>query len=187
MTLSFSRDPFCCFVTGQDLITFWDCHRRPSSTSVGCRPPSSMTAPRRWCASTWANVDVPLHPEALAFAAHYGFSVVVAPARRPQFKGRVERQVAIVRDGVLRGRDFASAGEMDDAFAAWLPLRRAEVHRTHGEVISVRAERAGPPWGGYPNAPTSWSTATCARWARTAWSASRPASTRCRGGRCGAG
>ena len=28
MTLSFSRDPFCCFVTSQDLVTFWECHRR---------------------------------------------------------------------------------------------------------------------------------------------------------------
>ena len=28
MTLSYSRDPFCCFVTSQDLGTFFDCHRR---------------------------------------------------------------------------------------------------------------------------------------------------------------
>ncbi|MDP9458783.1 MAG: DDE-type integrase/transposase/recombinase [Actinomycetota bacterium] len=28
MTLSFSRDPFACFVTSQDLASFWDCHRR---------------------------------------------------------------------------------------------------------------------------------------------------------------
>jgi transposase len=28
MTLSYSRDPFCCFVSSQDLVTFWDCHRR---------------------------------------------------------------------------------------------------------------------------------------------------------------
>ncbi|MFF8975076.1 IS21-like element helper ATPase IstB [Streptomyces sp. NPDC014995] len=28
MTLSYSRDPFCCFITSQDLQTFIDCHRR---------------------------------------------------------------------------------------------------------------------------------------------------------------
>ena len=28
MTLSYSRDPFCCFTTSQDLQTFFDCHRR---------------------------------------------------------------------------------------------------------------------------------------------------------------
>jgi hypothetical protein len=32
-------------------------------------------------------------------------------------------------------------GELDAAFATWLPIRRAQVHRTHGEVIATRAER----------------------------------------------
>lgn len=55
-------------------------------------------------------------------------------------KGRVERQVAIVRDHVLAGRSFDSLDELDAAFADWLPIRRAQVHRTHGQVIAVRAE-----------------------------------------------
>jgi hypothetical protein len=42
---------------------------------------------------------------------------------------------------VLAGREFASLGELDAAFAAWLPIRRAQVHRTYGEVIAVRAGR----------------------------------------------
>ena len=53
----------------------------------------------------------------------------------------MERQVEIVRNHVLVGREFASLAELDAAFAAWLPTRRAQVHRTHGEVIAVRAER----------------------------------------------
>ena len=85
--------------------------------------------------------ETPLHQEALAMAAHYGFAIRLAAPRRPESKGRVERQVLIVREHVLQGRDFESLLEMDDAFRAWLPLRRAEVHRTHGEVIAVRAER----------------------------------------------
>src|SRR4051794_20654086 len=28
MVLSYSRDPFCCFTTSQDLAAFWGCHRR---------------------------------------------------------------------------------------------------------------------------------------------------------------
>ncbi|MEW2386514.1 IS21 family transposase, partial [Micromonospora sp. NPDC047707] len=28
MVLSYSRDPFCCFTTSQDLAAFWECHRR---------------------------------------------------------------------------------------------------------------------------------------------------------------
>lgn len=47
----------------------------------------------------------------------------------------------LVRSHVLDGREFASLAEMDAALAAWLPARRSQVHRAHGEVISVRAER----------------------------------------------
>lgn len=44
MTLSYSRDPFCCFTTGPDLVAFFDCHRRafehfggvPMSIVHGC-------------------------------------------------------------------------------------------------------------------------------------------------------
>jgi transposase len=154
MTLSFSRDPFCCFVTSQDLLTFWDCHRRAFEHFGGV--PASIVYDRTKTVvrkHVRRHQDVPLHPEAIAFAAHYGFRIVVAPACRPQFKGRVERQVSIVRHGVLDGRTFSSPAEMDDAFAAWLPLRRAEVHRTHGEVIGLRAERDRAALGALPERP----------------------------------
>ena len=142
LTLSHSRDPFTCFTTSQDLVTFWACHQRAFAHFGGV--PSSIlydrtkTVVRR---HVGVGEAVPLHPEALAFGAHYGFSIHVAAAYRPQTKGRVERQVSIVREHVLRGRDFNSVEAMDAAFLDWLPLRRAQVHRTHGEVISVRAER----------------------------------------------
>ena len=154
MTLSFSRDPFCCFVTSQDLVSFWDCHRRAFDHFGGV--PATIVYDRTKTVvkkHVRRHQEVPLHPEAIAFAAHYGFSIVVAPARRPQFKGRVERQVAIVRHGVLDGRDFASPVEMDEAFSAWLPIRRAQVHRTHGEVIAVRAERDRAALSSLPERP----------------------------------
>lgn len=82
---------------------------------------------------------VPLHPEAAAFAAHYGFVIDPLAAGRPTGKGRVERQVGIGREHVLAGRRFESLAELDAAFLDWVPIRRAQVHRTHGEVIAVRA------------------------------------------------
>jgi hypothetical protein len=85
--------------------------------------------------------QTPLHPEAVAFAGHYDFAIWLAAPYRAQTKGRVERQVEIVRSHVLAGRSFASLGELDAAFATWLPQRRAQIHRTHGEVIAVRAQR----------------------------------------------
>jgi transposase len=140
MTLSYSRDPFCCFVTSQDLGTFFDCHRRAFAHFGGV--PGSIvydrtkTVVKRHVAPREA---VPLHPEAAAFAAHYGFVIDVLAAYRPTGKGRVERQVAIVRDHVLAGRVFSSLTELDGAFGQWVPIRRGQVHRTHGELIGVRA------------------------------------------------
>jgi transposase len=141
MTLSYSRDPFCCYVTSCDLVTFWACHIAAFAHFGGVPAKilydRTKTVVRR---HVGRGEQVPLHPEAVAFAAHYGFSICVAPAYRPQAKGRVERQVKIVRDGVLMGRTFTSLAEMNAAFFTWLPLRRASVHRTHGQVIAVRAE-----------------------------------------------
>ncbi|TDU73559.1 IS21 family transposase [Streptomyces sp. KS 21] len=142
MTLSYSRDPFCCFTTSQDLATFFDCHRA-AFAHFGGVPMSivydrTKTVVRRHVAPGEA---VPLHPEAVAFAGHYDFDIDVLAAYRPQGKGRVERQVGIVRDHVLAGRAFSSVEEMNAAFTAWVPLRRAKVHGTHGEVIGRRAAR----------------------------------------------
>src|SRR5215218_6322698 len=140
MTLSYSRDPFCCFTTSMDMGTFWACHRRAFSHFGGA--PGAIvydrvrTVVRRHVGPGCA---VPLHPEAAAFAAHYGFVIDVLAAYRPMGKGRVERQVNIVREHVLAGRSFDSLGQLDAAFAAWLPVRRGQVHRTHGEVIAARA------------------------------------------------
>lgn len=140
MTLSHSRDPFCCFTTSMDLGTFWDCHRRAFAHFGGV--PATIvydrtkTVIKRHVAP---GVAVPLHPEAAAFADHYGFTIDVLAAYRPTGKGRVERQVVIVRDHVIAGRRFDSIAEVDGAFEGWLPIRRAQVHRTHGQVIGVRA------------------------------------------------
>ena len=87
-----------------------------------------------------------------------------ATSQRP-----VERQVQIIRTHVLDGREFDSLGAMDQAFLAWLPHRRAAVHRTHGEVIAVRAERDRDALPRYPSGPMWCVTATPAGWPRTAW------------------
>jgi len=154
MTLSYSRDPFSCFVSSCDLASFWECHRRAFAHFGGV--PAAIVYDRTKTVvkrHVGRGETVPLHPEAVAFAAHYGFSIVVAPPRRPQWKGRVERQVLIVREHVLVGRHFDDVAGMDQAFMDWLPIRRAQVHRTHGEVISVRAETDRAALGALPEVP----------------------------------
>ena len=154
MVLSYSRDPFCCFTTSTDLGAFWACHRRAFAHFGGV--PASIvydrtkTVVRRHVAP---GQPVPLHPEAAAFAGHYGFAIDPLAAYRPTGKGRVERQVAIVREHVLAGRSFDSIAEVDAAFGCWLPIRRGQVHRTHGEVIGVRAEVDRAALAALPPAP----------------------------------
>ncbi len=141
MTLSHSRDPFTCFTTSMDLTSFWDCHRRAFAHFGGV--PATIVYDRTKTVvgrHVAPGVAVPLHPEAAAFAEHYGFSIDVLAAYRPTGKGRVERQVVIVRDHVLAGRVFNSLAEVNGAFEGWLLIRRAQVHRTHGQIIAVRAE-----------------------------------------------
>ena len=142
MTLSYSREPFCCFTSRMDAATFWACHRR-AFTHCGGVPAAVVydrvkTVVRRHVAPGQA---VALHPEAAAFAGHYGFVLDPLAAYRPTGKGRVERQVRIVREHVLAGRRFASLAELDAAFTDWLVIRLGQVHRTHGEVIGERGRR----------------------------------------------
>jgi transposase len=140
MVLSWSRDPFICYTTSADLVTFFDCHRRAFAHFGGVPAmivyDRTKTVVKRHVAPGAA---VPLHPEAAAFAEHYGFVIDVLAAYRPTGKGRVERQVDIGREHVLAGRSFASLAEMDAAFAAWVPVRHGQVHRTHLDLIGERA------------------------------------------------
>jgi transposase len=142
LVLSCSRDPFCRYTASQDLATFWGAHTEAFSHFGGV--PATIvydrtkTVVRR---HVGRGEHAPLHPEAVAFAAHYGFAIRLCWPKRPQTKGRVENSVKVAREHVLSGRTFSSIEEMQRAWDEWLPRRRSQVHRTHGEVIAVRAER----------------------------------------------
>ncbi|WP_377453860.1 IS21 family transposase [Rhodococcoides fascians] len=140
MVLSFSRDPFCCYTHSMDAAAFWGSHIRAFAHFGGV--PGSIvynrtkTIVRKHVRPGHA---VPLHPAAVAFSGHYGFDIDVLAAYRPTGKGRVERQVKIVRDHVLAGRTFTDLASTDRTFMDWVPIRRTQVHRTHREVIGTRA------------------------------------------------
>jgi transposase len=140
MVLSYSRDPFCRYTTATDLATFWACHSQAFAHFGGV--PATILYDRTKTVikkHVGRGEPVVLHPEAEAYAAHYGFAIRVCWPERPQSKGRVERVVPLAREKVLNGCDYVSPEQMQDAWAAWLPSRRAQVHRTHGEIIAVRA------------------------------------------------
>jgi hypothetical protein len=140
-----------------DLATFWDCQQRAFAHFGGV--PAAIvydrarTVIKRHVAPREA---VPLHPEAAAFAAHYGFTIDPLAAYRPTGKGRVERQVLIVRDHVLAGRSFGSVADRHlrrvgkdclisfEATMNSVPARRVRARqrvelRVAGDTIAIHA------------------------------------------------
>ena len=142
LVLSYSRDPFARYTTSMDLATFWACHRE-AFAHFGGVPATILYDRTKTVVRRHVGRDevTPLHPEAVAFADHYGFAIRLCAPYRPQSKGRVERVVEVTRSHVLAGREFSSVAEMQAAWDAWLPIRRGQTHRTHGEVIAVRGDR----------------------------------------------
>jgi transposase len=142
MVLSHSRDPFCLYTHRQDLTTFWACHTA-AFAHFGGVPAEVVYDRTKTVVRRHVGRGEPacLHGEALAFAAHYGFTPRVCWPERPQSKGRVERVVPLTREKVAAGRELATLEDWQAAWEVWLPIRRAQVHRTHGEVIAVRAGR----------------------------------------------
>jgi transposase len=78
MVLAHSRDPFCRYTTSMDLGTFWDCHRQAFAHFGGV--PAAIVYDRTKTVirnHVRPREAVPLHPEAAAFAAHYGVDLDV--------------------------------------------------------------------------------------------------------------
>jgi transposase len=99
MTLSYSRDPFCCYTASQDLGSFWDCHRRAFAHFGGV--PAVIIYDRT---KTVVRRDVgrgqatPLHPEALALrattASRSGLLLATGPRPRVGSSGRSRSSAA---------------------------------------------------------------------------------------------
>ena len=86
------------------------------------------------------------NPKFLAFATHYGFRPQACRVRRPQTKGKVERQFFYVETSLFNGRTFESLEHLNEVTAEWLrnvadvrvlrdfqesPLQRHEQERPH--------------------------------------------------------
>jgi transposase len=56
----------------------------------------------------------------LAFATYYGFRPVACRPRRPETKGKVERQFQLVEGNLLNGRTFSSLQHLNETAAWWL-------------------------------------------------------------------
>ena len=146
MVLGHSRDAFCALTGSQDLVTFWSCHRQ-AFAHFGGVPRELLYDRTKTVVRTHVGRDVSLeerrfHPEALASAHHYGFSMRLCRAYRAKTKGKVEHDVSWVRERLLRAHSFTSYEQANIAWRQWNEdVARRRVHGTHGEIVAIRAQR----------------------------------------------
>src|SRR5215210_7826257 len=141
MVLGHSRDSFCALTGSQDLVTFWACHRA-AFTHFGGAPRELLydrtkTVVRAHVGRERSLGENVFHPEALASAHHYGFSLKLCKAYRPQTKGKVESDVPYVRERLLRAHRFASYEHSNRAWASWN-------ERPPAGARHARRDRRGP-------------------------------------------
>ncbi len=146
MVLGHSRDSFCALTGSQDLVTFWFCHRQ-AFRHFGGVPRELLYDRTKTVVRAHVGREVTLerrifHPEALASAHHYGFSMRLCQPYRAKTKGKVEHDVSYVRERLLRGHRFTSYEQANTAWRSWNEdVARQRLHGTHGEIVAVRAER----------------------------------------------
>jgi transposase len=106
-------------------VTFWARHRA-AFAHFGGVPRELLYDRTKTVIKSHVGREVSLgervfHPQALASAHHYGFSMRLCRAYRPKTKGKVESDVPYVRERLLRAHSFAS---YEQANEAWGGLER---------------------------------------------------------------
>ena len=146
MILGHSRDAFLGLVGSMDLVTFWACHRAAFAYFGGVPREilydRTKTVIRAHVGLERRAGDRVYHPEALASAHHYGFSLRLCRARRAKTKGKVESDVRYVRGRLLHAHRFRGYEQANERWSALnQDVARARVHATHGEIVAERAQR----------------------------------------------
>jgi transposase len=94
----------------------------------------------------WRDADGPLYnPKFLAFATHYGFRPQACRVRRPQTKGKCERQFHFAEVSLLNGRTFDTLEHLNEVTAQWLAeVADVRILRDFKESPRERHQREQP-------------------------------------------
>jgi transposase len=138
MILGYSRAAYVEYTDRQDLATFWACHQHAFAFFGGV-PDELLYDRTKTVVKRAVGYRSELHPEAVAFAGHYGFSIKLCLPRRPATKGKVEKQVDTIREWFFRGRPWSDLRDLNRQWRGWheetwLP----HAHRTTGTTIAAR-------------------------------------------------
>ena len=127
--LSYSRREYLHFTAQQDFDTTIRQHIRAfeylKGVAATCLYDCMKVVVQRW------EDDQPIYnPRFLAFATHYGYRPRACRPRRPQTKGKVERQFDYVEKNLLNGRTFRSLEHLNEVTRWWLAnVADTRVHR----------------------------------------------------------
>jgi len=139
--LGYSRRQYLHFVESQDFATTIREHIR-AFEHLGGVAATCLYDNMKVVVSGYDGDEPVYNPRFLAFAAHYGFRPVACRVRRPQTKGKVERQFAYVETNLLNGRSFQGLEHLNEITAQWLAeVADVRIHRqTKARPVDRHAE-----------------------------------------------
>jgi transposase len=118
MSLSYSRHRFVRFVFRQDIPTWIDCHIR-AFEFFGAVPASVVLDNIKAGVVNPDIYDPTLNRAYAELERHYGFVADPAKVASPKLKGKVERNVGVVRRHLLAGRSFRGVDEANERALKW--------------------------------------------------------------------
>jgi transposase len=118
MTLSFSGHSYEEMVFSQDVETFLRCHEHAFHYFNGV--PERIKLDNLKSGVLRAHLYEPqINPAYMSFAIHYGFTPDPCLPRKPEHKGRVERDIRYTCDNALKGRKFESLEDANLFLKSW--------------------------------------------------------------------
>ncbi|MGA3193335.1 MAG: IS21 family transposase [Candidatus Bathyarchaeia archaeon] len=139
--LGYSRRQYLRFTDSQDMETTLREHVR-AFTYLGGVAATCLYDNMKVVVSRHEGEEPIYNTRFLAFATHYGFRPVACRPRRPQTKGKVEKQFYFAETNLLSGREFRSLEHLNEVTEWWLKeVADVRVHRqTKRRPIDMHAE-----------------------------------------------
>ena len=139
--LGYSRRQYLRFTDSQDMETTLREHVR-AFTHLGGVAATCLYDNMKVVVSRHEGEEPIYNTRFLAFATHYGFRPIACRPRRPQTKGKVEKQFYFVETNLLSGREFRSLEHLNEVTAWWLAeVADVRIHRqTKRRPIDMHAE-----------------------------------------------
>ena len=129
MILSYSRHRFVRFVFAQDSVTWIDCHLRAFHFFQGC--PKTILLDNLKDGVLKPDIyDPTLNPAYAEVERYFGFVADPAKVRMARHKGKVERQVPVVRQQLMAGRSYGDIEQANQYALYW--CREQIGARKHG-------------------------------------------------------